>query len=449
MVPIDLLACPADAVAELSDPALAGRARDGDQAALGELVARHGLAMTRFEEVVGLAVTSRPDERIRRLVGIEHLPLRAAWLIDRASGYVHDDDDAFLLARFTELTTAWRTALWHAEVEGDSPAAIGRLLGLGPSEATATVRSARSHLLWSVVESTPAGSDQDCIDTAALLCNAGADARRVLALAAAHGRHCDDCMLLVKRALRFASSLRDSLLRPLAGDLAVGYSAARPPAYRPGPRTDLGALVAHRGRPAAVTAVMGVAAAAAVAAMAMGPGALPAYVKPDREVTASPVEGQLLLRTRPQAAPSITEQVVTTRFAPEDLSVTLPDHGPRDQDSQQQDPGTGVAPDGSQEPTGDTGTGTPGDGQGPDGPFPGTDGPEAPGGDSSSPGSSSPGSVVPPVHVEAGPITVDTTGDEPLVTVDGPIPVEVPALPEVDLGAVTDTTSGVVTGLLG
>lgn len=214
-----------------SDPALVAAARRGDDAGIAELVSRHALAMTRFEATVGMAVTTEPGQWIGRLLADDHLPLRAAWLAERASDFVHDHDDAFLLARYTELTTAWCTALWHAEVEGDSPAAIGRLLGIDPDEATLTVRTARNRLLWSIVAATPTGGSQECLDMASQLCGAGADVREVLAVASTHGRTCDECMLLVKRALLFASSLRESLLRSVAGELAGAYSAARPPAF--------------------------------------------------------------------------------------------------------------------------------------------------------------------------------------------------------------------------
>lgn len=438
---------------EASDPALMSMARQGSRAGIDGLVSRHALAMTRFEALVGMAVTTEPDQRIARLIEDQTLPLRAAWLADRASSFVHDQDDAFLLARFAELTIAWRTALWHAEVEGDSPLAIGLLLGIEAGEASLTVRTARNRLLWSIVELTPAGSSQDCLDMAARLCGAGADAKEVLSAAASHGRSCDECMLLVKRSLLFASSLRDSLLRSVAGELAAAYGAARPPAFRPRARGDLSGALAQHGRPAAMTLAMAGAAAAAVAALVVGPGAVSPYFTTDEQVMAAVLPGQLIVPVARTAAPSaaVVSDFRTTRLPADAATLT-----PQDPSETSGDGGSANSP-GSE------------DGDGPTTPTDGTEGPVAPGTpsdpDPSDPGPSDPGTpgtpepdkdnggsasqpTVPGVSATVGPVTVDTTGDAPLVSVDGPVPVEIPALP--DLGnQVTETTGGIVSGLLG
>jgi len=441
---------------EASDPALMAMARQGLPMGVEGLVARHALAMTRFEALVGMAVTSDPGHRISRLIEDQTLPLRATWLADRASSFVHDEDDAFLLSRFTELTVAWRTALWHAEVEGDSPLAIGMLLGIEAGEASLTVRTARNRMLWSVVELTPAGSSQDCLDLASRLCSAGADPKDVLAAAASHGRSCDDCMLLVKRSLLFASSLRDSLLRSVAGELATAYSAARPPAYRPRARGDLAGVLAQRSRPAAMTLAMAGAAAAAVAALAVGPGAVSPYFSTDEQVMAAVAPGQLIVPVARTAAPSaaVVSDFRTTRL-PADASSLVsqdPSEGASDDGASAGTPGGGAddgpatSPDGGQAPGG---PGTPSTPVGPSDPVapgnPGTPGTSEPGkGDGG--GTSQP--TLPGVSTTVGPVTVDTTGDAPLVSVDGPVPVEIPALP--DLGnQVTGTTGSIVSGLLG
>lgn len=434
-----------------SDPALIAAARRDDEAAVHELVERHALAMTRFEATVGMAVTTEPGAVVHRLIVDERLPLRAAWLADRASDFVHDQDDAFLLARFTELTTAWRTALWHAEVEGDSPVAIGRLLGIDADQATLTVRTARSRLLWSVVAATPTGSTQTCLDTAARLCGAGADPRDVLALASEHGRTCDECMLLVKRALLFASSLRESLLRSVAGELAVSYSAFRPPAFRPRARGDLAGVVMRHGRPAVVTFAMAGAAAVAVAALAVAPGAVSPYLSPERDVSASVVQGRLILPV--SVPPPVADETSRTPYVTLEESRTTaasPNKGAgggkgRGGDDQ---PGTTDSTSAPEAPTDGGGApttpGTPPPSAPPTPVESGTDGKDG----NDKPGTDKPGgSPVPGVAVTVGPVTVDTTGDEPLVTIDGPVPVEIPPLP--DLGTTVTQTTGVVSGLLG
>jgi hypothetical protein len=448
---------------EASDPALMAMARQGDPMGIEGLVARHALAMTRFEALVGMAVTSDPQHRVTRLLEDQTLPLRATWLADRASNFAHDADDAFLLARFTDLTVAWRTALWHAEVEGDSPVAIGLLLGIEAHQASLTVRTARNRMLWSIVELTPAGSSQDCLDLAARLCGAGADAKEVLAAAASHGRSCDDCMLLVKRSVLFASSLRDSLLRSVAGELATAYSAARPPAFRPRARGDLAGVLAQHGRPAAMTLAMAGAAAAAVAALVVGPGAVSPYFSTEEQVMAAVVPGQLfepVARTAAPSAPSasLVSDVRTTRLPADASSLT-----PQEPSEGRSDGGSASSPGGgsttSPDETGAPGApGTPSTPADPDTPgTPGTPSTPSTPGTPGTPGTPEPDKddgggtsqpVVPGGSTTAGPITVDTTGDAPLVTVDGPVPVEIPALP--DLGnQVTETAGGIVSGLLG
>lgn len=448
------------AVSELSDPALIALVRRDDGAAIEELVRRHALAMTRFEATIGMAVTPDPAQRVSRLSEDPTLPLRAAWLADRATDLVHDADDAFLLARFTELTTAWRTALWHAEVEGDSPAAIAQLLGIDPTEAALTVRTARNRLAWAVVELTPAGASQECLDTAARLCSVGADPRPVLGLAAAHGRDCDDCMLLVKRCLLLASSLRESLLRTVAGEMATAYDAARPPAYRPRARGDLAGTLVQCGRPAAVTLAMAGAAAAAVAALVVGPGAVSPYFSPEREVYAGVALGRLLSPvSRTAAAPPANDPSPRlAAFSPEDLSPELPSSGKDEQRGRDDDKGKDTAsgttePGGSVDEQVDVPAPTGGDGSpaapaptpptSP--PAPTTSAPNpAQGGDDGGDPAPSP---VPPVQISVGPVTVDTGGDAPLVEVDGPLPLEVPPLP--DLGSIGESAGGIVPGLLG
>ncbi len=444
----------------LSDPALVAMARRGDEVGVQELVERHGLAMTRFEATVGMAVTDRPDARVEQLIADDRLPLRAAWLADRATDVVRDADDAFLLDRFTELTLAWRTALWHAEVEGDSPTAIARLLGMEPDQAVLTVRTARNRMLWSVVAETPTGGSQECLDMAARLCGAGADVREVLSVASEHGRTCDDCMLLVKRALLFGSSLRESLLRSVAGELAVAYSAARPPAFRPRARGDLAGTLVRRARPAVVTLAMGGAAAVAVTALAMAPGTLAPYLTPDREVAASVVQGELILPVEDAAEEVVVTPVAATSRTPF-FPVDDPTAGPAPE-TEDTSPG-GRSEDtqgGSVDEPGDSGpvVDTPTDGgsspspETPTAPTPTTPPAEGPsddksGGDKPATGGST--SPVPPVTV--GPITVDVGGDGPLVSVDGPVPVEIPALPELgdEVTEIVGGTGSIVTGLLG
>ena len=106
---------------------------------------------------------------------------------------------------------------------------------------------------------------------AELLCSRGAEDQKVVDLAADHGRHCDACMLLVRRVIHFATDLRHGLLRAVAGDLAAAYSGCRAAPMRPERSRALDRVIAGGARPAAAVAGVGAAATVIVAALVVGP----------------------------------------------------------------------------------------------------------------------------------------------------------------------------------
>ena len=146
------------AVTERSDAELLGRARDGDEAALGELYLRHRPAALRLARSYGntadaedlvngafervLAALRRghgPDEAfrpylfvtIRRLAGdraaaaggddspLDEVPEAVAAADDPA--VVELTDRRLVAEAFAALPDRWQTVLWHTAIEGQRP----------------------------------------------------------------------------------------------------------------------------------------------------------------------------------------------------------------------------------------------------------------------------------------------------------------------------------------
>lgn len=97
-------------------------------------------------------------------------------------------------AAFASLPERWRMVLWHTEVEGQSPAEVGVLLGMNPNAVAALAYRAREGLRQAyLTEHTPrAASGKECERTMARL---GAFVRGGLTAtrAAKVQRHLDDC----------------------------------------------------------------------------------------------------------------------------------------------------------------------------------------------------------------------------------------------------------------
>lgn len=431
----------------LSDSALVPQARAGERGALLELSRRHTAAMR------ALSPTASTRELEAQLVQVvtsrSLLPVRAAWLAAHASRASCHDDDLVVLGRLLDLNEGWRLALWHAEIEGSSQAEIARLLGMSVAEAGLTIRTARSHLLAALVDHSPGGNDQACLDTGALLCGLEADDRAVLDLVVDHGRNCDPCMVRVRRVTLFVTGLRASLLRAVAGDLATTYDALRPAPLRPRAPRAVAASVSRHARPTAMTLAMGGATALAVAALTVGPGALGPLLPPPSVAEAAPRPGILL---EPQsAALDLSAQAPRGPvFSPTDRIDVNGSRGAADSagstgaaaqgatDNLEPDglpasggePANPEAPSGPGEPTSPTGP------DGPAAPPPATDGPPGPptdvdaGSPPPPPPPVVPTPTLPPVQVDVGPITIDTSGTAPLVSVGTPLPpVSTPPLP--------------------
>lgn len=418
-----------------SESALLRGAARGDQTCSEELVVRHAGPMRHFLAAAGVDDPLTAEEHVARSArdhGEDPTPVRAAWLRRLGAPSETSGDDAFLIARFGELGEAGALALWHAEVEGEDPATLARLLGTDDQGVVAFVRNARTGLLARVVEHTPAGDESGCVELATLLCS-GADGEGAAELAAEHGRTCDACMPLVRRAIVAATGLRAPLLRAVAGHLADDYDAVRPAPFRPGS--------SHVVRAVTTTAGIGgaAAAAAAVAVMVVGPSAVaPSAVEgssPEAEAGAA-TPGSLLARPEVVASRGDGRPPLALRPAASDPAASDSAAADSAASSAGAVGGSGAA---GQPGTDDPGSGSPGSGGTSSGgnPSQGSDAGGSGGGGSG--GSSGGGSST----VTVGPAQVDTSGDGPLVEVDGPVPVQVPhPLPDDAASAPTQPSGG-------
>lgn len=265
-------------VTEASDLALLSGMSDGDPACSAELRSRHAVAVSLLVDAVGAeavhAAWERFEDDVRsgRPVGA---PVRVHWLAgslaaDEVIG-CHDRDDAIWRA-FVNLAPAWQTALWHAEVEYDDAATVGRLLGLDASDSRRAVASAVVGVRRAVTTGHDGGSTPEChwlvedlrANNSTTL---GTAQVRVLR---EHGRHCDDCLPLVREVFRVEHSLRDILAAHVLGRHAAEYLRTRPRSRAIG-LVPLGAsapvaLVRRAGRPTIGVLASGLTAAAVLSA---------------------------------------------------------------------------------------------------------------------------------------------------------------------------------------
>lgn len=235
-------AAPRD-VARTGDLELLVRVRGGDAHAANALMERHVAAVRGLGE---------PDvgwsgrEVLHRVKNHESLllPFRAAWLAQQVHGAQRvpaPQDDAVWDA-YAALPTAWRLAVWHREVEGESARAIAPYLGLGERDTSRALVSAYAALKRGVaVAHGRAGLDEACQalhDRFRYAPPALLDRRQVARLRE-HGRTCDDCLPLVRDLFVVEHTLGVALAGVVLGAQASDYLATKPrrPRLRP-PRPD-------------------------------------------------------------------------------------------------------------------------------------------------------------------------------------------------------------------
>ncbi len=252
-----------------SDAELITRVRAGDRSAFGELYRRHGAAATglarqfartpaevddlvseSFARVLdGLTSGGGPDTAFRAYLftTLRHTAYDRTRK-DRRLEFTDDltphekpevlPDPVIAMAEsgmvgkaFASLPERWQAVLWHTQVEGQSPAEVGVLMGMSANAVTSLAFRAREGLREAYLQAHLA-------DTAAEQCRAtterlgawarGGLSRREQAAVDAHLATCEDCRAVAAELVEVNSSLRGLLAPLLLGAAAVGYLALGP-----------------------------------------------------------------------------------------------------------------------------------------------------------------------------------------------------------------------------
>ncbi|MFE6738661.1 sigma-70 family RNA polymerase sigma factor [Streptomyces tubercidicus] len=170
---------------------------------------------------------------------------------------------------FKSLPERWQAVLWHTEVEGATPAAIARLLGLRPNTVSALAYRAREGLRIAYIQAhITTMSDEACRKHAAKL---GAYTRGKLtsketALVREHLDNCDYCKGLYLELADVSSSIRTAVVPLFLGPAAATYLLHTPGHVAQVRRTHL----LHEAKWMGGKALIG----AATASVVLGAGAL-------------------------------------------------------------------------------------------------------------------------------------------------------------------------------
>lgn len=263
-------------------------------------------------------------------------------------------------AAFASLPERWRTVLWHTEVEGQSPAEVGQVLGMSPNAVSALAYRAREGLRQAyLAEHVPKdAASKECRLTTSRLgsyVRGGLTPARETRLRR-HLDTCDDCQAAYLELASVNTSMPAlvafAVLGPVGGayltsasvgavSLSAAFSAAIAPIAQDGATTvvaggaaaatavgGLGGRIAAKGRQLAVAGVaVGVAIGAMVAAQV---GDDP---RPDQKLAASPppttapetvVSDAAVIGPGPSAPPASTPEQEPAAPTPEPTPAPTP-----------------------------------------------------------------------------------------------------------------------------
>lgn len=306
-----------------SDAELITRVRAGDRSAFGDLYARHAgaaLALARqfsrspteaddlvseaFARVLdGMLESKGPDTAFRAYLFTtlrntaydrtrKDKRLQFSDDMERHDVAVEGDDPIIadlekgLIGKaFAGLPERWQTVLWHMQVEGQSAAEVGVLLGMAPNAVSSLAFRAREGLreayLQAHLAETAAERCRTTVDRLGAWTRGGLS-KREKAQVDAHLEECRRCPALAAELSEINTGLRGLLAPLLLGGAAAGYLSTLGPVA---PLAQLGVLtggkVAAVGGKAAVAGGKGIAghAAAGLAKIgSLGPGAVAAGV---------------------------------------------------------------------------------------------------------------------------------------------------------------------------
>ena len=208
----------------------------GDPLAEQALLARHRAAVADLPASASYASVNASGRAALALVraGRDHdLPFRMTWLAVHTHGDVPEVSprDRVVWSAFAALPAAWKAAVWHREVEGQRPRDIARLLDMSEEQATRALASSYAALKRraAISHARPgAGAEcEDLVSTYRFSSPSFLAAAEIRALRE-HGRHCDDCLGLIRNLLLIEHTLRDTLAGIVLGSAADGYLAGRP-----------------------------------------------------------------------------------------------------------------------------------------------------------------------------------------------------------------------------
>jgi RNA polymerase sigma factor (sigma-70 family) len=252
-----------------SDAELITRVRAGDRSAFGDLYSRHARAATAmarqisvsgaeaddlvaesFARVLDSMVEGRgPDSAFRAYLftTIRHTAYDRSRkdkrlqftddLTPHETPTEHQDpvllqmENSFIAQAFTQLPERWQTVLWHTQVEGQTPAEVGAILGMSANAVTSLAFRAREGLREAYLQvhmsETVTERCKTTIDRLGAYTRGGLS-RRETAQVQAHLAECDRCPALAAELSEINSGLRGLLAPLFLGSAAAGYVSTLP-----------------------------------------------------------------------------------------------------------------------------------------------------------------------------------------------------------------------------
>ena len=269
----------------VSDPELITRVRAGDRSAFGELYRRHSGPATTLSRQFARSAAESDDlvsESFARVLdnllsgkGPDTAFRAYLFTTIRNTAYdrtrkdkklqftddmtthdvavVGDDpvlakmESGLVATAFAQLPERWQAVLWHTQVEGESPAKVGAMLGMAPGAVSSLAFRAREGLREAYLQAHLAETAaEQCRKTVERLgaWTRGGLSKREKAQVDAHLETCDRCRALAAELEEVNSGLRGLLAPLLLGGAAAGYLATLGPVA---PLAAPGTLVAGAG----------------------------------------------------------------------------------------------------------------------------------------------------------------------------------------------------------
>src|SRR6478735_2318748 len=254
----------------VSDPELITRVRAGDRQAFGELYKRHSgpatslarqfarsasesddLVSESFARVLdNLLAGKGPDTAFRaylfttirhtaydrtrkdkRLQFTDDMTTHDVAVIG-ADPVLAKMESGLVATAFAQLPERWQAVLWHTQVEGETPAQVGALLGMAPGAVSSLAFRAREGLREAYLQAHLAETAAEkCRSTVERLgtWTRGGLSKREKAQVDAHLETCERCRALAAELEEVNHGLRGLLAPLLLGGAAAGYLATLGP----------------------------------------------------------------------------------------------------------------------------------------------------------------------------------------------------------------------------